>query len=403
MVSIIIPTYNREHTIKRAVDSVLEQTYQDFELIIVDDASTDNTCQIISEYKDSRIKYLKTEDRHGANHARNVGISNAQGEYIAFQDSDDVWQPDKLEKQMKILQEESDVDIVFSRYLHHLANGKAALVPNKNYSAALLQNDLESILADNNVIGTPTLVIRKTCFDKMGMFDEMLPRFQDWEIVIRFVQEYKIKFLDEALLDAYEMKESISNTGKSFVSGKALIIKKHKDFFAFHGTLKKHIGNITGAAVNTQQLEDILGMWGEDLFLQGLYANAEKNSNMKKNYNLVKDWIRNQNNDGGNINSFFEKFHINSVAVYGMGDIGKLLIEILSDENREKIRYIIDKRMGIASEYEIRTLEQLKRQDYEQLDCIIVTAIAHEEEIQQYLKEVTDIPIVSLYNVIMGK
>lgn len=402
MVSVIIPTYNREETIKRAVDSVLEQTYSDFELIIVDDASTDSTRQIISEYKDSRIKYLKIESRHGANHARNVGISNAKGEYIAFQDSDDVWYPDKLEKQMKILLEESEVDIVFSRYLHHLANGRMTLVPNKNYTAALLQDKMESILAGNNVIGTPTLVVRKRCFDKTGMFDEMLPRFQDWEIVIRFVQEYKIRFLDEALVDAYEMKESISKVDKSLVSGKALIIKKHRDFFAFHGTLRRHIGNITDSAVNTQQLEDIFDMWGEDLFLQGLYANAEKYGNMKRNYDLVKDWIRKQSNEKS-INAFLEKFNRNAIAIYGMGDLGHLLLEILSDENKKKIKYIIDKRVGIASEYEVRTLEQLKRQDYEQLDCIIVTAIAHEEEIRQHMKEITDTPMVSLYDIIMGK
>ena len=180
MVSVIIPTYNRESTIKKSIDSVLQQTYKDLELIIVDDGSTDNTGQIINGYQDSRLHYIKAEKRGGANKARNIGIVNAKGEYIAFQDSDDIWEKDKLEKQVRVLQENKQIDGVFCRHMYYFANGKMISTPNKKFTKDLLQEKLKETLARGNVIGTPTLIVRKSCFDKIGMFDEMLPRFQDW-------------------------------------------------------------------------------------------------------------------------------------------------------------------------------------------------------------------------------
>ena len=165
-VSVIIPTYNRADTIKRSIDSVLMQTYGDLEIIVVDDGSTDHTEQIVREYTDSRVRYIRTDGRYGANHARNIGIENAGGEFIAFQDSDDEWHSDKLEKQMRILLNQKQVDIVFTRYLHHFIDGRQVLVPNTNYTDYLLKDKVESILAGANVIGTPTLVKRKVLLMK---------------------------------------------------------------------------------------------------------------------------------------------------------------------------------------------------------------------------------------------
>lgn len=399
-VSVIIPTYNRADTIKRSIDSVLNQTYSNLELIVVDDGSTDDTEQIIRGYKDSRMHYVRTEGRHGANHARNVGIENACGDYIAFQDSDDEWHPDKLEKQMKILLEQKQVDVVFSRYLHHFIDGRQVLVPNKNYTMNLLKERLEEILAGANVIGTPTLIMRKRCFQEEGTFDEAISRFQDWEIMIRFVQKYQIAFLDEVSMDAYEMKASISTTDRSYVKGMAEIVKKHQDFFRRYNTLDVHIERVSSAAEKNGQLEELLNIWGEELFIQGWYASAHKHINETKKYAFVKDWIE----QGGNerlVNDFFAKFSDSSIAIYGMGDLGKLTVAVLSNRNRKKIKYIIDQRIGIVSEYTNITPEQLQEQENEKIECIVITAVAHEEEIKRLLGEKTTVPIVSLYDIIL--
>lgn len=96
MVSVIIPSYNRENTIVRAVNSVLNQTYKDIEVIVVDDCSKDRTLELLSSIKDERLKFFKLEKNSGACVARNFGIEKANGEFIAFQDSDDEWLPEKL-------------------------------------------------------------------------------------------------------------------------------------------------------------------------------------------------------------------------------------------------------------------------------------------------------------------
>ena len=105
MISVIIPTHNREKTIKKSIDSVLCQTYNNIEIIVVDDKSTDNTEEVINSIKDNRIKYIKLDENKGACFARNKGIELAQGKYIAFQDSDDEWLPQKLEIQLRYLEE----------------------------------------------------------------------------------------------------------------------------------------------------------------------------------------------------------------------------------------------------------------------------------------------------------
>jgi len=97
MISVIMPTYNRARTLKRAIDSVLAQTYSDIELIVVDDCSTDNTKDIVDKYSDERLRYVRLKKNSGACVARNVGIEKAKGEYIAFQDSDDYWEKEKIE------------------------------------------------------------------------------------------------------------------------------------------------------------------------------------------------------------------------------------------------------------------------------------------------------------------
>ena len=101
-VSVIIPTYNRAHLLSRAIKSVLNQTFQDFEIIIVDDASTDDTDKLVVSFHDSRVRYIQHEKNHGGGAVRNSAIKQAQGDYIAFLDSDDEWLPEKLEKQMKL-------------------------------------------------------------------------------------------------------------------------------------------------------------------------------------------------------------------------------------------------------------------------------------------------------------
>jgi len=116
-VSIVIPTYNRAGLLSRTIQSVLNQTYQDFEIIIVDDGSTDKTEEVVKSFNSKKIFYNRHEENKGANAARNTGIKASRGEYIAFQDSGDEWLPQKLERQMKVFENASpEVGVVYTGY-----------------------------------------------------------------------------------------------------------------------------------------------------------------------------------------------------------------------------------------------------------------------------------------------
>ncbi len=229
VVSIVLPTYNRAHLLPRAVESILNQTYKDFELLIVDDASTDNTDTIVKNINDPRIKYIKCIENKGANAARNIGIKAAKGKYIAFQDSDDEWYLDKLEKQVKTMQKASvSVGIVYSGYLK-IENKKSTYIPRDIINQ--LEGDISSELLEHNFIGTPAMLIRRECFEKVGLFDEQLPRFQDWELAIRLSKYYHFKYIKEATMNAYIQTDSItSNDEAHFLAYKMIFEKYYKDF-----------------------------------------------------------------------------------------------------------------------------------------------------------------------------
>ena len=168
-VSVIIPTYNRAELLERSVKSVQEQTYKKWEIIVVDDGSTDNTEDIIKKLNDVRVRYIKNEKNMGAAASRNRGAEFAKYDYIAFQDSDDVWRIDKLEKQMAYMHQSTDYDMVYCSFLKHYSNGGSLVVPNNQIGE--WEGDMYATLLVNNVIGTPTVLIRRNVFLECGGFD----------------------------------------------------------------------------------------------------------------------------------------------------------------------------------------------------------------------------------------
>lgn len=164
MISVVIPSYNRAKTIRMAVDSVLNQTYRDIELIIIDDASTDETGDIITRITDERIRYLRLEQRSGACNARNIGVLSAKGEFIAFQDSDDKWCLDKLEKQYRFMVDKN-LDFSFCGMTRIMLEN-----PNRKYYYPNVDMDDNKDYFDQllylNRVGTQTIMCKRECFEK---------------------------------------------------------------------------------------------------------------------------------------------------------------------------------------------------------------------------------------------
>jgi len=228
-ISVILPTYNRGNLLPRAIQSVLNQTYQDFELILVDDGSMDNTEEVVKSFgKEKGIVYLKHKKNRGAPAARNTGIKVAKGEYIAFQDSDDEWLPDKIEKQIKIFEHsEKIVGVVYSGFWK-IKDDRKIYIPSKGI--AKKEGSILKGLLWENFVGLPTAMVRVEVFNKMGTFDELLPQLQDWELWIRFSKHYLFKYINEALVISHHTPGGISVRDPHIIfRANKLILEKHFD------------------------------------------------------------------------------------------------------------------------------------------------------------------------------
>lgn len=239
LVSVIIPTYNRSARILLSVKSVLNQTYSNIELIVVDDGSTDDTVQKLNKIHDDRLIVLQ-QTNQGACAARNLGIEHARGKYIAFNDSDDTWKKIKLEEQMEKLHEKN-ADLVFCKLIMH-----------KEKQMDVVPHDFnEGYLSPNsNVIGISTQTIMgKADIFKKNKFDIEMPRLQDAELMIRLISKYKIYCIDEGLVNYGIWQDSISNNPIKLNQAVNLILKKYPKLFSEHKNIYYKLKEITyGAA-----------------------------------------------------------------------------------------------------------------------------------------------------------
>lgn len=226
-VSVIIPTYNRAIQVVKAIRSVLDQTYSDLEVIVVDDCSSDNTEEVVKGLNDKRIIYLRHDINKGGAAARNTGIKAAKGKYIAFQDDDDEWLPEKLEKQIGVFETASyKVGVVYTGFWR-VENNERIYVP--YHWVTQNEGDIYRELLKGNYIGTPAVAVRRECFDKTGMFDESLPRFQDWELWIRISKYFHFKYINEPLVSSYYIPDSISANQNALIRALEMISEKHSE------------------------------------------------------------------------------------------------------------------------------------------------------------------------------
>lgn len=228
MVSVIIPTYNRAGIIKKSIDSVLSQTYDDLELIIVDDGSTDETKELISSYKDNRIKYYSYMSNKGVVYARNYGMKMASGDYIAFQDSDDIWHKDKLEKQIKAMEKDDSVGFCYSRMQYTLDSNSRIVLPQYDVEVNSMSGDIFGKLLYDNLVACPCLIMKKECYDKIGGYDAQFTALEDYDYALRLAKEYKALFLDDILVDANMSSGGVSSNSTNYLVSSCYMLGKYK-------------------------------------------------------------------------------------------------------------------------------------------------------------------------------
>ncbi len=204
-VSVVIPTYNRAKMLTDAVESVLRQTHPVDEIIVIDDGSTDNTPATIEQFGD-KLRYIRQANA-GPSTARNRGVAEAHGDFIAFQDSDDHWTPNKIATQLDFLSTHPRVEVVFGLMadVHTAADELIPVMRNQfvydqlRRANGVVENMLGLLLLDN-MIPTPTVLMRRACFDRIGGFDPNLHIAEDFDLWLRAAAEFQFGFIDDILL-----------------------------------------------------------------------------------------------------------------------------------------------------------------------------------------------------------
>jgi len=231
-VSVIIPTHNRDEFLGSTIASVLSQTYSDFEIIVVDDNSGDRTHEVIKSIKDGRMKYIRHRDNMGPSAARNTAISSATGEYIAFLDDDDEWMPEKLQKQVELLDKcEPNICGVYSNRLviDKLSNRIISTSP----QAKKLKGNLLYQLSIGSPIHTSTVLIRKRCIEKVGLFDETMSYMEDRDFWIRLSLNWDFEYIDKPLTIAYVHKQGhLSESLEGQTTGRGKLLERYNDLFS---------------------------------------------------------------------------------------------------------------------------------------------------------------------------
>jgi len=226
-VSVIIATYNRAYFVSCAIDSVLSQTFKDFELIMVDDGSIDNTSEVLKKYSSS-IYYIYQENK-GRAEARNTGIKVARGNYIAFLDDDDIWLPEKLEKQVIFLDSHPDIGLVHT--VTDVIDEGGRLLQKETrerfrfYKKAMKIGYTYEGMSRMCIMFLSAVMLKKECLGKVGPFDPRISAFEDWDFYLRFALKYRIGTIPETLV-RFRMHEAHS-TKEEFIQGRIMVSMNH--------------------------------------------------------------------------------------------------------------------------------------------------------------------------------
>lgn len=275
-VSVVIPTYNRAYCIKQAVESVLNQTYKNIEVVVTDDGSTDNTEEVVSAIKDDRVRFVKMPQNGGPGAARNFGVENAKYDIIAFHDSDDIWRYEKLERQVKLM-EAGGYDMVYGRYSYHYFLGSYDRInPACEIKMADKTENIYKTILKKNIIAMPTIVVKKELFEKAGGFNPQLKALEDYELCLRLTSLGKIGFLNEPVIDVYASRGSVSSDVNAYFYSRAYMVCIHVEKMIETGVYDDVLKDIYIRAQSIGVLEQI------EEFMRQMLASCEKEIYYKK-------------------------------------------------------------------------------------------------------------------------
>jgi glycosyltransferase involved in cell wall biosynthesis len=249
MISVVIPVYNRPTLITRAINSVLDQNYKKFELIVVDDGSTDETPEVLKSFGE-KIKVITTKN-FGVSHARNQGIKSAIYPWISFIDSDDAWHEDKLKIQMDF--HKLHLDILFSHTNEKWIRGDKEIKQKKHHKKP------SGYCFDENLdfckIAPSTVMIKKEIFEEIGYFDEELEVCEDYDMWLRVLKEHQVGLIEEILTTKYAQDNQLSMKYHSMDKQRVQALLKHKEKKSVKDEILKKVRVLEKGAIKHQNVD----------------------------------------------------------------------------------------------------------------------------------------------------
>lgn len=383
LVSVVIPMYNRENTIRRAIESVINQTYKNIEIIVVDDNSTDASVRIVEEYVGDRVKLILLPHNSGANAARNAGIREAKGDYIAFQDSDDEWLPDKLTIQMDCMLNEG-YKVLFCPYTLISSGNFMKQFPEANVIQRVKEGGAVSILRYGNLASTQTLVIAREVTEKVGLFDESMPRLQDYEYMIRIAQMYDIGCVEQSLVNAYRQEQSITTDQNAYFEAVEILLEKHGDFLNIESFLQrtKPLNIIENNETFHAQVDQLRKLYAKDSNSRENDFNVAMISALGQKYMSLKRRQRDYRE------SRIMQLQDKEFAIYGAGRIGKEVCDELKHQKLHPQFFIVSQFQDNTVPYiDGIPIKEISGINDKRIEIIIAVSPGFQKEILKNLRE----------------
>jgi len=221
-VSVVIPAYNAMAYLPETLESVLKQTFTDFEVLIVNDGSSDHIVEWATDITDPRVKLISQENQR-VSVARNTGIANAQGEYIAFLDADDLWEPTKLEKQVRCLDDKPEVGLVYTWTLLVDQDNNPT---GRTFASHAEGNVWEEVVANDMISSGSSPMVRRSCFETVGVFDRNLAYAPDRDMWVRIAFRYPFAVIKEPLLRYRQLPNSFSRNRQGMIQDLRQVTEK---------------------------------------------------------------------------------------------------------------------------------------------------------------------------------
>lgn len=394
LVSIVVVTYNSSETVLSALDSALNQTINDYEIIVTDDASRDNTVELINKWaEDNKDKLLRLKGFRILNNSINKGVagncntgaSEARGKYIQFLAGDDELFPDAIERK-SLACEENDLNLVFSdieicfrdsfdnldfvKYKYEKTHIKAKEFLRKSSHEIYLE-----LLKGNFIFGPMWGFVNKNFFLSGNGYDENYPLMEDYPYLLKyFKNENKVYFIEKKLCKYYISKGSLSYGERQDNSSYLKVVYKvYEDF-----------------------IKDELIHYGMVEFLKKREDYTHKDK-IKSNYSVIYHWMM-LKQQGFNIADYFKQKNMEKIAVYGMGDLAFLLMSELKNDD-VKILFGID--MNLEGDLNGIQVYPPTKIPYGQVDAIVVTLTCIFDTVKENLKKYTETPVLSLEDIIL--